>query len=249
MGDRAKVRVDVSHYYAINGTLMPHAIIDLLTGRLEAATTWLRENAQTTNLRIGYFGASTGVVPAASEIGLSNIRLRAKKLDHRFGCAIDNRTFLFILMKASRISLSLLTAGILVFSLASSPALAKGKEGKGKETKKICNEMHKNFHKESNARHKQWHKEHKNRDAEWKTMHKEYHKLWIKEHKDLHQRMKRKECGPGATSSVSSSSTSESSASTSESSTSSSTSSSSSVSSVEESSSTSSEMSSESSAQ
>jgi dienelactone hydrolase len=38
--------------------------IDLLTRRLEAATHWLRKQAQTKTLGIGYFGASTGAAAA-----------------------------------------------------------------------------------------------------------------------------------------------------------------------------------------
>jgi dienelactone hydrolase len=38
--------------------------IDLLTGRLERATQWLREQPQTRLFKIGYFGASTGAAAA-----------------------------------------------------------------------------------------------------------------------------------------------------------------------------------------
>jgi dienelactone hydrolase len=38
--------------------------IDLLTRRLESATQWLTEQAQTRSLKIGYFGASTGAAAA-----------------------------------------------------------------------------------------------------------------------------------------------------------------------------------------
>ena len=38
--------------------------IDLLSGRLAAATDWLRQDAQTAALPIGYFGASTGAAAA-----------------------------------------------------------------------------------------------------------------------------------------------------------------------------------------
>jgi len=38
--------------------------IGLLTGRLTAATKWLREQPQTKKLKIGYFGASTGAAAA-----------------------------------------------------------------------------------------------------------------------------------------------------------------------------------------
>jgi dienelactone hydrolase len=46
--------------------------IALLTGRLLAATAWVRQNAATRALRIGYFGASTGAaaaLQAAAEMG------------------------------------------------------------------------------------------------------------------------------------------------------------------------------------
>jgi dienelactone hydrolase len=38
--------------------------INLLAGRVTAATDWLRQNPSTTHLRIGYFGASTGAAAA-----------------------------------------------------------------------------------------------------------------------------------------------------------------------------------------
>lgn len=38
--------------------------IDLLTRRLEAATKWLASQAETQNLKLGYFGASTGAAAA-----------------------------------------------------------------------------------------------------------------------------------------------------------------------------------------
>jgi putative phosphoribosyl transferase len=40
--------------------------IDLLSSRLQDATTWLQEDAQTIHLPIGYFGASTGAAAALS---------------------------------------------------------------------------------------------------------------------------------------------------------------------------------------
>ena len=40
--------------------------IDLLTGRLERATRWLGEQAETRSLSVGYFGASTGAAAALS---------------------------------------------------------------------------------------------------------------------------------------------------------------------------------------
>ncbi len=46
--------------------------IDLLTDRLKAATLWLRDLPEATNLRFGYFGASTGTASAlraASDLG------------------------------------------------------------------------------------------------------------------------------------------------------------------------------------
>lgn len=46
--------------------------IDLLTDRLKAATGWLKAQPQTSNLRIGYFGASTGAAAAlraAADLG------------------------------------------------------------------------------------------------------------------------------------------------------------------------------------
>jgi putative phosphoribosyl transferase len=46
--------------------------IDLLTDRLRAATLWLRQQPQTTDLRLGYFGASTGTASAlraAADLG------------------------------------------------------------------------------------------------------------------------------------------------------------------------------------
>ena len=38
--------------------------IHLLAGRVAGATDWLRQNAETTHMRIGYFGASTGAAAA-----------------------------------------------------------------------------------------------------------------------------------------------------------------------------------------
>ncbi len=46
--------------------------IDLLTERLKAATRWLKAQPKTSNLRIGYFGASTGAAAAlraAADLG------------------------------------------------------------------------------------------------------------------------------------------------------------------------------------
>jgi dienelactone hydrolase len=46
--------------------------IELLTRRLLAATTWVKQQPQTRNFRIGYFGASTGAAAAlvvAAELG------------------------------------------------------------------------------------------------------------------------------------------------------------------------------------
>src|SRR5436190_21250382 len=38
--------------------------IELLAGRLAAATNWVRDQAETRDLRVGYFGASTGAAAA-----------------------------------------------------------------------------------------------------------------------------------------------------------------------------------------
>jgi len=51
--------------------------IDLLTDRLEAATHWLTERAQTKNLLIGYFGASTGAAAALQAAASLEDRIRA----------------------------------------------------------------------------------------------------------------------------------------------------------------------------
>jgi dienelactone hydrolase len=46
------------------GALRGRLDIDLLAGRLASATDWLRQEAQTAALPLGYFGASTGAAAA-----------------------------------------------------------------------------------------------------------------------------------------------------------------------------------------
>lgn len=51
--------------------------IDLLTRRLKLATKWLRENPETKNLNIGYFGASTGAAAALCAAAFQGSEIRA----------------------------------------------------------------------------------------------------------------------------------------------------------------------------
>ncbi len=54
--------------------------IVLLTQRLLAATTWLQSNADTQNLRLGYFGASTGAAAALQA---------AAKMEHKIAAVVS----------------------------------------------------------------------------------------------------------------------------------------------------------------
>ncbi len=57
---------DVTTQRIINklpGVILNKFNIELLTERLDAVTQWVQKNSETQNLKIGYFGASTGAAP------------------------------------------------------------------------------------------------------------------------------------------------------------------------------------------
>ncbi len=59
------------------GTAMKRFDIDLLAGRLSAASDWLSRQGETAGLRLGYFGASTGAAAALVAAAEQADRIRA----------------------------------------------------------------------------------------------------------------------------------------------------------------------------